>query len=103
MQNRPSRPGWTPGAGSEDSTTNERPMRKSEDTEPSSRAPAKAVSGWTPGSGADDATEGAGPSPLALGPDEDEGFDDEHTDVDKPKRPVANAAPERRAPSRTSM
>ncbi|RKG64242.1 hypothetical protein, partial [Corallococcus terminator] len=102
MQNRPSRPGWTPGAGSEDSTTNERPMRKSEDTEPSSlppgKGPAKARAGWTPGSGADDATEGAGPSPLALGPDEEEDFDDEHTDVDKPQRPVANPASERRSP-----
>ncbi|MCY1032850.1 protein kinase [Corallococcus sp. BB11-1] len=106
MQNRPSRPGWTPGVGSEDSTTNERPMRKSEDTEPSSRAPAKgtASSGWTPGSGEEEATEGAGPSPLALGPDEDADADDEHTAVDKPKRPRANASPERRAPTgRTSV
>ncbi|WP_404368024.1 protein kinase [Corallococcus coralloides] len=90
MQNRPSRPGWTPGAGSEDSTTNERPARKS-----ATGLPAAGKGGWTPGSGEDDATEGAGP--MASRPDMDDDADDEGTDVDKPGRPKANAAP--RAPA----
>ncbi|NPD27915.1 serine/threonine-protein kinase [Corallococcus exiguus] len=91
MQNRPSRPGWTPGAGSEDSTTNERPARKS-----ATGLPAAGKGGWTPGSGEDDATEGAGSSPMAARPSTDDA-EEESTDVEKPGRPKANAAP--RAPA----
>ncbi|WP_199735374.1 serine/threonine-protein kinase [Corallococcus sp. AB045] len=92
MQNRPSRPGWTPGAGSEDSTTNERPARKS-----ATGLPATGKGGWTPGSGEDDATEGAGSSPMAARPGTDDDAEEESTDVEKPGRPNANAAP--RAPA----
>ncbi|WP_434301608.1 protein kinase domain-containing protein [Corallococcus exiguus] len=91
MQNRPSRPGWTPGAGSEDSTTNERPARKS-----ATGLPATGNGGWTPGSGEEDATEGAGSSPMAARPSTDDA-EEESTDVEKPGRPKANAAP--RAPA----
>lgn len=93
MQNRPSRPGWTPGAGSEDSTTNERPSRKSEGGLPSSGG-----SGWRPGAGEDDATEGA--APLARHPDT--GDEEESTDVEKPGRSKANPPPAQRAPAPTA-
>lgn len=88
MQNRPSRPGWTPGAGSEDSTTNERPSRKS----------GAGSAGWTPGSGEDDATEGA--APLARHPDTDD--EEESTDVERPGRSKANPPPAQRAPAPTA-
>ncbi|MFP2903236.1 hypothetical protein, partial [Corallococcus sp. 4LFB] len=88
MQNRPSRPGWTPGAGSEDSTTNERPSRKS-----GTGLPATGNTGWTPGSGEDDATEGAGPSLLASRSATDDDADDESTDVARPGSPKARPAP----------